>query len=162
MYSTLYCVDASTAQHCPPPVTLVVCEKREQPQHTASTASTIDRRVVFHPFLLLLLVSIFRRFRAFIFSFPISPPLPLSSAFRFPRRPKHPSSRSPMNASSPPPKCLLLFGILSRNLTTSGIAAQKEKGSRQRARAHVVHGISRCERVACSTRNDVRVRVCFS
>lgn len=54
-------------------------------------------------------------------------------AFRFPRRPKHPS-RSP-NASSPPP--CLLFGILSRRkeISTSGIAAQKEKGSRQRARA---------------------------
>ena len=79
--------------------------------------------------------------------------------FRFQARSAFPVDQNTRRRDHRTPFSCLLFGILSRNLTTSGIAAQKEKGSRQRARAHVVHGISRCERVACSTRNDVRA--CF-
>ena len=84
--------------------------------------------------------------------------------FRFQARSAFPVDQNTRRRDHRTPLVSSLWDSLTkkeRNLTTSGIAAQKEKGSRQRARAHVVHGISRCERVACSTRNDVRVRVCF-
>ena len=84
--------------------------------------------------------------------------------FRFQARSAFPVDQNTRRRDHRTPLSCLLFGILSRNLTPSfGIAAHKEKGgSRQRARAHVVHGISRCERVArvFDEKRCVRVRVC--
>ena len=111
-----------------------MCEKREQPH--ASTASTIDRRVVFHRFLLLLLVSVFR-FRAFIFPFRF-----LLFAFARPRRPRrdHHTPSPPVSLGPLGNKCFRIstsnrLSLSNATTTTRDPHRKKERKGPSAARA---------------------------